>query len=124
MAWLLAGRSLAQGRQAVQPEPAPATLAAARDRAGEVARRAGVRRIDAEELARFEAEAGQRSLYRFDVRTQAEYEAGHLEGWRWAPGGQLVQATRESCFLSNYPRSSACARTISTTTGFAACKPP
>lgn len=95
MAWLLAGRSLAHGRQAALPEPAPAALAAARDRAGAVARRAGVRRIDAEELARFEAEAGQRSLYRFDVRTEQEYRAGHLEGWRWAPGGQLVQATDE-----------------------------
>jgi rhodanese-related sulfurtransferase len=60
-----------------------------------VASRAGVRRIDAEELARFEADAGQRSLYRFDVRTEQEYRAGHLEGWRWAPGGQLVQATDE-----------------------------
>ena len=95
MAWLLAGRSLAHGRQAALPEPALSTLAAARDRAGAVASRAGVRRIDAEELARFEADAGQRSLYRFDVRTEQEYRAGHLEGWRWAPGGQLVQATDE-----------------------------
>ncbi|MET1537165.1 rhodanese-like domain-containing protein, partial [Burkholderia sola] len=31
----------------------------------------------------------------FDVRTREEYQAGHLSGWRWAPGGQLVQATDE-----------------------------
>lgn len=95
MAWLLTGRALAHGRNAALPEPGPAALAAARDRAEVVARRAGVRRIDADELARFEAEAAERSLYRFDVRTEQEYVAGHLEGWRWAPGGQLVQATDE-----------------------------
>jgi rhodanese-related sulfurtransferase/predicted metal-dependent enzyme (double-stranded beta helix superfamily) len=97
MAWLLAGRELAHGRAAPLPEPSEPTRQSARARAEDVAARAGVRRIDAATLARFEAEAdaGERSLYRFDVRTRQEYEAGHLEGWRWAPGGQLVQATDE-----------------------------
>nr|WP_315233899.1 rhodanese-like domain-containing protein [uncultured Albidiferax sp.] len=95
MAWLLAGRSLAHGRTTPLPEPGTATVAMARERAASVARRAGVQRIDADTLARFEAEAGERSLYRFDIRTQEEFQAGHLEGWRWAPGGQLVQATDE-----------------------------
>lgn len=95
MAWLLAGHTLAQGRSTALPEPGPAALVIARERAASVAERAGVQRINAGELARFEAEAGKRSLYRFDVRSQGEYLAGHLEGWRWAPGGQLVQATDE-----------------------------
>lgn len=95
MDWLLTGRTLAHGRGATFPEPAPATLAKARERAADVAQRAGVQRIDGAELARFEAEANERTLYRFDVRTAQEYEAGHLPGWRWAPGGQLVQATDE-----------------------------
>lgn len=95
MDWLLTGRTLSHGRGAALPEPAPATLAAARERAAAVADRAGVQRIDGAELARFESEAQERTLYRFDVRTREEYEAGHLEGWRWAPGGQLVQATDE-----------------------------
>ncbi|WP_334163329.1 rhodanese-like domain-containing protein, partial [Achromobacter insolitus] len=51
--------------------------------------------IDSATLRAFEAEQGARTLYKFDVRTREEYEAGHLEGWRWAPGGQLVQATDE-----------------------------
>ena len=38
------------------------------------------------------ADAG-RTLYVFDVRDPAEYEAGHLPGSISAPGGQLVQAT-------------------------------
>ncbi len=36
---------------------------------------------------------GDRTLYRFDVRTPEEYLAGHLPGFRSAPGGQLVQET-------------------------------
>ena len=97
MDWLLAGRTLAHGRSTPLPEPSPGTLAAARERAAAVAQRAGVQRIDAAGLARLEAAAQsqERTLYRFDVRTREEYEAGHLEGWRWAPGGQLVQATDE-----------------------------
>ncbi|XAH23800.1 rhodanese-like domain-containing protein [Xylophilus sp. GW821-FHT01B05] len=96
MAWLLAGRALAHGRVVPPPEPGAQALASARERAEAVAARAGVRRIDAVELALFEeASTGERTLYKFDVRTRAEYEGGHLEGWRWAPGGQLVQATDE-----------------------------
>ena len=34
-----------------------------------------------------------RSLYIIDVRTPAEYQAGHLPGSRSVPGGQLVQET-------------------------------
>jgi rhodanese-related sulfurtransferase len=37
--------------------------------------------------------AGLRTCYRFDVRSAEEYEAGHAAGFRWAPGGQLVQET-------------------------------
>jgi rhodanese-related sulfurtransferase len=57
-----------------------------------VAYRAGVRRIDAEGLADL-AQDRKRTLYRFDVRTPEEYAAGHLPGFRGAPGGQLVQET-------------------------------
>ncbi|WPB56545.1 rhodanese-like domain-containing protein [Xylophilus sp. GOD-11R] len=95
MAWLLAGRTLAHGRAAPLPEPGDKALASARTQAADVAARAGVRRIDAAELAAFEAEAGERTVYRFDVRSREEYRAGHLAHWRWAPGGQLVQATDE-----------------------------
>lgn len=95
MAWLLSGRNLANGRRPALPTPGAEALAAARAGAGAAAERAGVRRLDADGLARLEKEAGEHTLYRFDVRTRDEYAAGHLEGWRWAPGGQLVQATDE-----------------------------
>jgi rhodanese-related sulfurtransferase len=32
-----------------------------------------------------------RTLYRFDVRSEEEYAAGHLAGFRHYAGGQLVQ---------------------------------
>lgn len=94
MAWLLAGRELARGRRAALPEPGADALAQARARAQAMAARAGVGWVDEAGLARWQQEPG-RTLYRFDVRTREEYQAGHLEGWRWAPGGQLVQATDE-----------------------------
>lgn len=93
MAWLFEGYSLAHGAQ----RPAPAPQGDARDRArSAVARltaRFGIRALDAAGLARLAAERETRSLYVLDVRTRAEFEAGHLPESRWAEGGQLVQAT-------------------------------
>ncbi|PLP99351.1 rhodanese-like domain-containing protein [Cupriavidus pauculus] len=95
MAWLLSGRTLARGRVTPLPEPSAAALDGARARAERVAAQAGVRRINAAGLEQLEAASQTRTLYHFDVRTRSEYESGHLPGWRWAPGGQLVQATDE-----------------------------
>ncbi|MBV8620063.1 MAG: sulfurtransferase [Curvibacter sp.] len=95
MAWLLAGRALAHGRQPSLPEPSEEGLQRARSQAEAVAARAGVQRLDAAGLARLVGQRASRTLYLFDVRSREEYLAGHLEGWRWAPGGQLVQATDE-----------------------------
>jgi rhodanese-related sulfurtransferase len=88
--WTLAGQPLEQGRQ--ESVELPGESGEARIRAREVAYRAGVRRIDAATLAAIEAES-HRTLYRFDVRQPEAYAAGHLPGFRNAPGGQLVQET-------------------------------
>ncbi|NOJ46640.1 rhodanese-like domain-containing protein [Bradyrhizobium archetypum] len=58
--------------------------------ARDVAYRAGVRHIRPEELASLQAQA-HRTLYRFDVRSEEEYTAGHITGFRHYAGGQLVQ---------------------------------
>ena len=58
--------------------------------ARDVAYRAGVRHIGVAEIAALQAQAV-RTLYRFDVRSEEEYTAGHLAGFRHYPGGQLVQ---------------------------------
>ena len=58
--------------------------------ARDVAYRAGVRHIGLKDMAALQAQAD-RTLYRFDVRSEEEYTAGHLAGFRHYPGGQLVQ---------------------------------
>lgn len=87
--WTLARHTLAHGadrRGAIGSfEGGPAN---ARD----VAYRAGVRHIGANEMSALVAETS-RTLYRFDVRDAEEYAAGHLPGFRHYPGGQLVQET-------------------------------
>jgi rhodanese-related sulfurtransferase len=93
MGWHLAGFELARGAEAVAPAPGPAASAKARAAAGALATRLGLSFVDHDTLAAFEAEADRRTLFRFDVRDPREYEAGHLPGFRSAPGGQLVQAT-------------------------------
>jgi len=87
--WTLARHALDHGadrRGAIGPfEGGPAN---ARD----VAYRAGVRHIGANEMSALAAQT-HRTLYRFDVRDAEEYAAGHLPGFRHYPGGQLVQET-------------------------------
>ncbi len=58
--------------------------------ARDVAYRAGVRHVGFAEMAALQAEAD-RTPYRFDVRSEEEFTAGHLAGFRHYPGGQLVQ---------------------------------
>ena len=58
--------------------------------ARDVAYRAGVRHIGFKEMAALQSQAD-RTLYRFDVRSEEEYTAGHLAGFRHYAGGQLVQ---------------------------------
>jgi rhodanese-related sulfurtransferase len=62
----------------------------AKDNARDVAYRAGVRHIGPREVAALAVESD-RTLYRFDVRPEEDYAAGHLKGFRHYPGGQLVQ---------------------------------
>jgi rhodanese-related sulfurtransferase len=85
--WTLAKHELEHGairRGAIGPFEGAA--ANARD----VAYRAGVRRIGADD-ARALAAQTHRTLYRFDVRDADEYASGHLPGFRHYAGGQLVQ---------------------------------
>jgi rhodanese-related sulfurtransferase len=65
-------------------------IAGGETNARDVAYRAGVRHIGASELVALQAQSD-RTLYRFDVRSDEEYTAGHLAGFRHYAGGQLVQ---------------------------------
>jgi rhodanese-related sulfurtransferase len=88
--WTLAGLDLERDQRRRAPEAEPERQETARQRARGVAYRAGVRRLDWAAAKALGADAG-RTLYRFDVRTPEEYAAGHMPGFRSAPGGQLVQ---------------------------------
>ncbi len=91
MGWNLAGLACESGRDHRAPAVSGDGLAWAKSAADRVGRRLGIARIDRATLDKFRAE--DRSLYLFDVRDPAEYEAGHVPGAVSAPGGQLVQAT-------------------------------
>jgi rhodanese-related sulfurtransferase len=92
MGWSLAGFACDSSKNRRAPVASPKTLAWARSAARSVAQRCGVERIDHAALAAWRADA-ERTLYVFDVRDPAEYDAGHWPGAISAPGGQLVQAT-------------------------------
>jgi rhodanese-related sulfurtransferase len=89
--WKLAGQVLDHQASLRAPEAGEANRAIARASAQEVAQRAGVRRIALDAIESLEVP--DRTVYRFDVRTSEEYEAGHLPHFASAPGGQLVQET-------------------------------
>ncbi|AGU51071.1 putative rhodanese-like domain-containing sulfurtransferase [Variovorax paradoxus B4] len=90
--WKLAGQLLDHGADRKAPAAvSDAHRAQAQADARRVAEKADVRRIALDALHTLEAPG--RTVYRFDVRTPEEYEAGHLPGFASAPGGQLVQET-------------------------------
>ncbi|MEY2654839.1 MAG: hypothetical protein RLZZ524_1867 [Pseudomonadota bacterium] len=95
--WTLAGHALERGQSRRHPPAVTAaSRAAARASAQSLAERAGAIRLDAAALADWLQGANQpggRTVYLWDVRTPAEYAAGHLAGFGHAPGGQLVQET-------------------------------
>ena len=68
-AWHLAGFQVLKGATARPPAVSAAGHAAARAAADRVAERFGIARIDAATLARWQADAADRTLYVFDVRT-------------------------------------------------------
>jgi len=94
MGWHLAGFELERGQSRRYAETLSSEARARAERVVEhVARRYGIASIDKAGLAKWRAEAERRTLYVVDVRAAEEYEAGHLPGSIWAPGGQLVQET-------------------------------
>jgi rhodanese-related sulfurtransferase len=92
MGWSLAGFACDNGKNRRAPPASPKMLDWARQAAQRVAQSNGVRPIDRPTLEAWRKD-DTRTLFVFDVRDPAEYEAGHLPGAISAPGGQLVQAT-------------------------------
>src|SRR5437660_7107600 len=85
--WTLAKQNLEHGSNRRGDVGA---IAGGEANARDVAYRAGVRHVGFAEMAALQAQVD-RTLYRFDVRSEEEYTAGHLAGFRHYAGGQLVQ---------------------------------
>lgn len=91
--WTLAGLALERGKD---PDELPALsaldLETSRDRAGQLAKRAGIPWIRSEDAPALLSDAT-RTTYLLDVRSAEEFHAGHLPGAVHAPCVQIVQAT-------------------------------
>jgi rhodanese-related sulfurtransferase len=101
MGWQLAGFELEYGQKRHAPAPSPGGLAKAQACAAQVAKRFHVKKVSRNTLDAWAEETDTLTLYVLDVRLPQEFEAGHLEGARNAPGGQLVQATDEYVAVQN-----------------------
>jgi rhodanese-related sulfurtransferase len=109
--WVLAGYQLETGADRVAlPTPSPAGVAAAEAYAARLAREDGVRFLDIAALQALLARREQETVYLIDVRTQEEYAAGHIPGFRWFPGGQAVQRSDDVTVVHNSPIAFACDR--------------
>ena len=107
--WTLAGYELESGADRVDlPEPSPEGLAAAEAYADRLAAEDGVRYLDVAALEALRERSRQETVYLIDLRTAAEYAAGHIPGFRWFPGGQAVQRSDEVAVVKNCPIVFAC----------------
>ena len=102
--WLLAGYELETGGDRLDlPEPSSQGLAAAEDYAARLAEEDGVRYLDVVTVQSMLDEREQRTCYFVDVRTAEEYAVGHIPGFRWFPGGQVVQRSDDVLVVKNCP---------------------
>ncbi|MPZ50287.1 MAG: hypothetical protein GEU75_13485 [Dehalococcoidia bacterium] len=90
--WRLAGLELETGSNRIDlPEPTPEHQRRAEERARRVAIEDGVRFEGIDDLEALRSQASNRNVYLLDVRNRDEYAAGHIPGFAWAPGGQLIR---------------------------------
>lgn len=96
MGWRLAGFQLENGTERSYGTLSEEAKAKALTYAADMADHWGVKTID---RATFDAWRNDenRTTYVLDVRSQEEFEAGHMPGSVFAPGGQLVQSSDQWC---------------------------
>ena len=100
--WLLAGYELEYGGDRVMlPTISNDGRAAAEEYAARLANEDGVRYLDIPELLTVMAKRDQESVYLIDVRTEPEYNAIHIPGFRSFPGGQAVQRSDDVAVVKN-----------------------
>jgi rhodanese-related sulfurtransferase len=100
--WTLAGLDVERGATRTElPSPSPEGRAAAEAFALRVAAEDGVQLLDIDGLDALLNERGQRAVYLIDVRGREEFEAGHIPGFWWFPGGQAVQRADDVAAVRN-----------------------
>ena len=100
--WLLAGYELEYGGDRLTlPDVSDESQAAAEEYAVRLASEDGVRYLDPAALQETLANQSKESIYLIDVRTEDEYKAGHIPGFRWFPGGQAVQRSDDVAVVKN-----------------------
>lgn len=102
--WVLAGLALEAGAAAERvrlPEPSAASREAAEAYARRVMAEDGVSTLPPDEVARLLSLEDSASRYFIDVRTREEFEAGHVPGFWWFPGGQVVQRSDDAVAVRN-----------------------
>jgi rhodanese-related sulfurtransferase len=92
MGWELAGFTVERGQTRSYVPGTPKSAELALKRATAFASENGVKLISRAAAEGMLADDS-RTTYALDVRAADEYAAGHIPGFRHAPGGQLVQAT-------------------------------
>ena len=90
--WYLEDFKLEHGSTRRYPEQVSTDLAEQRQAARQLAERAGVVSVSADQVRQW-ADDAQRSLFLCDVRTAEEFALGTLPGAQHTPGGQLIQST-------------------------------
>jgi rhodanese-related sulfurtransferase len=95
MGWQLDGLELERGASRWPPAPSAASRARAREVAARLAAEDGTPLVSPDAVAERWSHRDRENVSMLDVRTREEYEAGHVPGSIWAPGGQAVQATDE-----------------------------
>ena len=102
--WLLAGYDLETGGDRLDlPQPSPEGLAVAETYAARLAEEDGVRYLDVDTVQKMLDERDKETCYFVDVRTTEEYAIGHIPGFRWFPGGQVVQRSDDVLVVKNCP---------------------
>lgn len=93
MGWQLAGLTLEKGVARPAPAPTAESRAEALALARAIHRAHPVTMLGVAAFKALRAEADRRTVYVFDVRSEAEYESSHVPGSLWVAGGQAVQRT-------------------------------
>lgn len=96
MGWRLAGFELDHGSNRRYGELSEAAETQALSYADHMKSHWGVETVSRATFDAWKADES-RTTYVLDVRSQEEYEAGHIPGSVFAPGGQLVQSSDQWC---------------------------